>query len=187
MIGSFIYPFVQRIMSGAASYFGYSHKVEGILIVSILMCMFPLLTAHATWFYVLFSIINIICVMMKFVSFDTSITGWLTKYRDIHLWENLVTGGYMLFLTLTGFNILLLACSVYPALIIHKGLINLGSKLSFFAEATDDSTGKTYGIPLLGIKVKRSSIKIRLIVAGISIIAAIAILCFKWEFALDWF
>lgn len=187
MIGSFLYPFIQRIMSGAASYFGYSHKVAGMLFITIMMCLYPFLTSHHSWFFVLFYIVNIITVGMKFISFDDSITGWLKKYKDIHLWESLVTGGYIVFLTFTGYNILLLICSVYPALIIHKGLINLGSKLSFFAEATDDATGKTYGIPLLGIKVPRSSTKIRLIAAGISIIAAIVILYFNWNLAINWF
>lgn len=187
MIGSFIYPFIQRIMSGAASYFGYSHKIVGMLLISILMCTYPLLTTHSSWFFVLFYIVNVITVGMKFISFDDGITGWISKYKDIHFWENLVTGGYVLFLTLTGYNILLLICSVYPALIIHKGLINLGSKLSFFAEATDDATGKTYGIPLLGIKIPRSSTKIRLLIAGLSIIATVSILYFNWNLAINWF
>src|SRR5258706_6108032 len=116
MIGSFLYPFIQRIMSGAASYFGYSHKIVGILLVSILMCLFPFLTSHPSWFFVLFYIVNVITLSMKFISFDDSITGWLKKYKDIHLWESLVTGGYIVFLTFTGYNILLLICSVYPAL-----------------------------------------------------------------------
>lgn len=176
MIGSFIYPFLQRIMSGAASYFGYSHNLLGIFIMSLAMAFYPFLTPHSSWLFALFYVVNVITVGMKFISFDTSIKGWLNKYKDIHLWENLVTGGYMLFLSLTGFNIILLMCSVYPALIIHKGLINLGSKLPFFAEATDDATGKTYGIPLLGIKIKRSGTKFRLIAAGLSILIAVLVL-----------
>jgi hypothetical protein len=73
---------------------------------------------------------------------------------------------------------------VYPALILHKGLINKGSGLSFFATATDDSTGKTYGIPLLGLKIKRSGNKFRLTLAAISLIAAALIFIFGWKLSL---
>jgi hypothetical protein len=113
---------------------------------------------------------------LKLLSFHPKAKGVFSKLKDIHLWENFVTGGFMLFLALTGHNLLMLAFSVYPALILHKGLINLGSGLSFFDETTDDSTGKTYGIPLLGIKVKRSSTKMRLILAGLSILGAIVVI-----------
>lgn len=106
------------------------------------------------------------------------------KYADIHLWEDLLTGGYGVYLVLSGFNILMIACAMYPALILHKGLINIGSNQSFFASATDDATGKTYGIPLLGIKIKRSSTTFRVVLALLSLVGAFLVLKYGWSLSL---
>lgn len=187
MVSSFFLPFFQRILSGAASYFGYSNKIVGMLLISLLMVAYPFIAPIPNAFFIAFYIVNIIVVGMKFMSFDPEIGGVLSKFRDIHLWESLVTGGYMVYLTLTGHNILLLICSVYPSLIIHKGLINLGSKLNFFAEATNDPTGKTYNIPILKLNIPRSSTKFRLILAGISIVAAVYIATNGLSYTIDWF
>ena len=184
MILSFFFAFIQRVMSGAASLFGYKKNFFGLHVVSLAMILLPIWTAEHNWLFWLFMVVNAICVVMKVVSFDDEIKGWTAKYKDIHLWENLVTGGFGLFLALTGHNLLMLVLAVYPALILHKGLINIGSGLSFFAEATDDATGKTYGIPLLGIKVKRSSTKFRLIVAGLSLIGAVLVYLLNIQVAL---
>lgn len=113
------------------------------------------------------------------------------KFQDIHWWEEFVTGGIVLYMTLTGFNILLIMCSVYPALIFHKGFINIGSGLDFFATTTDDDTtadgnpvGATYGFKLFKFKIKRSSNVVRLTLAGLSIIGVILIYFFHWSLAL---
>lgn len=138
-----------------------------------------MITFQFHWLFFLYFIINAFIVYMKAASFDlVPELKAFKKYRDIHLWENFITGGYVVHLILSGFNVLLIMCSVYPALIIHKGLINVGSGLTFFNEATDDPTGKTYGFKLFGLKIKRSSTKSRLIFASLSIIAAILIFLF---------
>lgn len=121
---------------------------------------------------------------MKTISFDRNIN-FLVKYKDIHLWENFVTGGFVIWMSLSGYNILLICCSVYPALILHKGLINMGSGLKFLDHATDDPTGKTYGIPLLGIKVPRMNTKMRLIFACLSIVAAVVIMIEGWNISVQ--
>ena len=38
------------------------------------------------------------------------------------------------------FVVLMIVAATYPALILHKGFINLGSGLPFFDERTDDAT-----------------------------------------------
>jgi len=176
MLLSFLIAFVQRVMSGAVNGFGYAKNFFWLHVVSAAMIVLPFLmdTPHNWFFYVIIPA-YIISVAMKVVSFDDQIKGWIGKFKDIHLWESIVTGLFTLFLALTGHNLLMLVFSVYPALIVHKGLINIGSKLSFFAEATDDPTGKTYGIPLLKIKIKRSGTKFRLILAGLSIVGAVLV------------
>lgn len=69
----------------------------------------------------------------------------------------------------------LLAClfAVYPGVILQKIAINLLSGLPWNAEKTDDETGRTYGIPSLGIKIPRLNFQKRIILATISIVAAI--------------
>jgi hypothetical protein len=162
--------------------YGYGKKKWMFLLFTILMVLFPFITYQPTIIFFIFVVVNAFDVYMKAASFDLlPYMTFLKKHRDIHFWENLVTAGYFVFLILAGFNILYLVCSVYPALILHKGLINKGSGLSFFATATDDSTGKTYGIPLLGIKIKRSGNVLRLTLAAISIIAAALIFFFGWN------
>lgn len=181
----FIYAFSQRTLSGAQNMYGYSKRKGLFLLFTLLMLFFPFITYQPTIVFLIFVIINAFDVYMKAASFNLlPYMRFLKKYRDIHFWENLVTGGYFVFLILAHFNILYLFCSVYPALILHKGLINKGSGLSFFSTKTDDTTGKTYNIPLLGIKIKRSSNSVRLIFASISLIAAVLIFIFGWNLSL---
>lgn len=167
----FLYAFLQRVLSGLQSYAGYSRNVTVLVLMTGIMIFFPLVNYQSHWLFYTFLFINLLVAYGKMVSFEI---GWMIKikyrFKDIHMWESLLTGGYFIYLTLAGYNIILLCCSVYPALLLHKGLINLGSGLHFFAEATDDPSGKTYGIPTLGIKINRSSTKFRIIVAGLSLV-----------------
>lgn len=179
----FVTAFLQRVLSGLQSYFGYSKKSTGLTAITLLMMLFPLITVFFKTSIVLFGIfmiVNAVVLFMKMISFEPDKFIALKKYKDIHLWENFVTGGFFVYLAILAFNIksiVLLCCSVYPALILHKGLINLGSGQNFFASATDDASGKTYGIPLLNIKIQRSSTKFRLFAAvGSLILAAILLL-----------
>lgn len=184
-IVSFVLAFTQRIASGFQSMFGYSKKKFGFAFGTLLMLSFPLFFIKAGWVFWLYLIVNTMIVYMKTMSFRVypQLTAF-NKYSDIHLWEDLLTGGYAVYLTLSGFNILMIICAMYPALIMHKGLINIGSNQSFFASATDDATGKTYGIPLLGIKVNRSSTKFRLVLAGLSLVGAYLVLKLGWSLTL---
>ena len=188
----FVYAFTQRVLSGAQNMYGYGKRKWLFFLFTIIMLLFPLVTYQHTIIFLIFFIVNAFDVYMKAASFNLlPYMGFLKKYRDIHFWENLVTGGYFLFLILAHFNILYLICSVYPALIIHKGLINTGSGLSFFATATDDNTttdgdsiGAKYGFKLFDITIKRSGNKVRLTLAAISLIAAALIFIFSWNLSL---
>jgi hypothetical protein len=185
MLESFLYPFLQRVISGLQNMYGYEKNKNLLLGAGWVLALFPLIFFTYSWLYLAYFIVNLFVVYMKTASFKLHPNLTLfKKFQDIHLWENFVTGGIVLYLALANFNILLIICSVYPALILHKGLINIGSKLPFFATATDDETGKTYGIPLLGIKIKRSGNKVRLTLAAISLIAAALIFIFGWNLSI---
>jgi hypothetical protein len=65
-----------------------------------------------------------------------------------------------------------LALSVYPGGVLFKGLVNIGTGQPFLTghEVTDDPTGKTFGIPSMGLKIPRlSSGWVRLTLAMLSI------------------
>jgi hypothetical protein len=186
---SFFLPFIHRALSGFQSMYGYSKNTFNFVLASIIMCLYPLIVYDGGWLYLLFLSVNISIVYMKTMSFKLlPKVSLLEKYEDIHLWENLVTGGYVLYLVLAHYNILLIMCSVYPALILHKGFINIGSKLSFFATATDDPTGKTYGFKLFGLKIKRTGNAYRFTMAILSIVAAIIIYLLNWNILIpNWY
>lgn len=186
---SFFLPFIQRALSGFQSMFGYSNRKLEFLLISILIGVMPLLFFNFGWLFITFFIVNLFVVYMKTMSFNVLPNLTLfKKYGDIHLWENLVTGGYVLYLVLAHYNILFIMCSVYPALILHKGFINIGSKLSFFATATDDPTGKTYGFKLFGLKIKRTGNAYRFTMAILSILAAILIYLLNWNISIpNWY
>lgn len=181
---AFVIAFIHRALSGLQNGLGYAKKEIWLWIVGAVLVFYPYLTAKAHWLFYLFTAVNLACVSMKMMSFTDDLK-FLKKLKDIHLWEGLVTGGFFVWMAISGHNILMLLCSVYPALILHKGFINLGSGLKFLASATDDETGKTYGIPILGIKIPRSSTKFRLIVAGLSILAAAVVYFAKWNVSFD--
>jgi len=181
---SFIIAFIHRGLSGLQNGFGYAKHTAWLWAAMLSLMLYPMVSYKEHWLFYLFIGCNMVNVLMKTVSFTDDLPS-LKKFKDIHLWENFVTGGFFLWLSISGHNILTLCCSVYPAMILHKGFINLGSKLDFFAEATDDATGKTYGIPILGIKIPRSGTKMRLILAGLSLITLGVILLMKWKLAFD--
>lgn len=185
----FLFAFFHRVFSGLQSMFGYKKSKIGFVIVSLVMMLYPFLNFTTHWLFYLYIIINFIVVYMKTSSFRIISHFFLfKKYQDIHLWESLLTGGYVLYLILAHYNVLFVVCSVYPALIIHKGLINIGSGLSFFDTTTDDDTtndgnpiGATYGFKLFGFKIKRSSNLVRLILAIVSILSTIIIYINDWN------
>ena len=93
--------------------------------------------------------------------------------RDIHFWELLATGGVTLASILMGLDLIGIACSVYPGLVLHKGFVNVCSGLGWWYHGTDDATGKTFNVPLLGIRVPRLSLKGRIALALLSLLTII--------------
>jgi hypothetical protein len=178
----FILAFIHRSLSGAQSMFGYKKNEIGFLLTSLIMCIYPLLFPEIGVIFYLYVLVNVMIVYMKIISFKMfpDLT-FMKKYSDIHLWEELVTGGFVLYMTLLHYNIFLLMCSVYPALLLHKGFINIGNNLPFFSSKTDDPTGKTFGIPLLGLKIRRSGTTLRIFLAIVSLIMLSLILIFGWS------
>lgn len=103
------------------------------------------------------------------------------KWADIHFWEMAKTGGIVLAVAASGFNLIAIACSIYPGLILHKGMVNINSGLRWWYTGTDDETGKTFRIPLLNITIPRSSNAVRISLAAASLIIAVLASIYGWS------
>lgn len=172
-------------MQNGAGYAGNEHRR---IVCTTIMCMlngFMIVSLAGAWMPLGYKVAAIVLSLLSLVtaigvddSFSTTYSSLLPV--DIHLHETITTGAFVLALCAAGCNMVLVACSVYPGLIVHKALINAGSGKPWNYHGTDDPTGKTFNIPTLGIRIPRESHKARMILAGISL--AIAAICFiyKW-------
>lgn len=126
------------------------------------------------------------------------------KIYDIHLWENSATMGVVFAWMAMDANLIQVVCSVYPGMILHKGLINIGAfwrkagGLSaamkyFFYEGTDDPTGNTYTIPWFKdkpwplnklYKIRRLNNEWRISFAIASIVVALVSHLLKWRISI---
>lgn len=174
----FAYLFIFRCLSGAQNGFGYAKNATGRTICTGLMALF------IGWAFVQFQPYT---TLLKWFSL-----GWLAFglvgtigvedffhdqfnlfLKDLHLWEIVATAGVVLAWVAAGGNLIYIFASVYPSLLIHKGFVNMGNGLDFWDHRTDDETGNTFSIPWLGIKVPRLSLKTRIGIAVISLLAVI--------------
>lgn len=91
-------------------------------------------------------------------------------FRDLHFWELLIQPAFMVLAVLAGADVIYVAASVYPGLILHKGFVNIPDGNSFWYYGTDDATGKTFNLPILNIRIPRNTLAVRLYLAGASIL-----------------
>lgn len=92
---------------------------------------------------------------------------WL---RDIHLWtevEQLCLSAMMLLSGIPG--VIVWVCTIYPAVFTQKTVINRFCEMNWYEDRTDDPTGATYSIPVLNLKIPRTTQKLRAILTAISI------------------
>ena len=78
---------------------------------------------------------------------------------DVHFWETIQNGIVVLIGLLAGMDLIYIIASVTVGQIFHRGEVNKAFDLPYIMknEITDDPTGKTYGIPLLDIAIRRLS------------------------------
>lgn len=176
---SFIVLFIHRTLSGMQNGYGYSRDRDGMIMTTAAMCIVLLFGLAAMRVMGSFPHSAGGFVIVGYcVSVLTAVLVWraFEEKRDIHLWELLATSTAFLTMIISGGDILGCIFSVYPALILHKGFINVKSGLSFLDTRTDDPTGKTFGIPSLGIKIPRNGNTTRFILAGLSLVGAVLLL-----------
>lgn len=176
----FLYLFLFRALSGAQNGAGYAKQQTLRVIITFTMCtvligtVFTILYQPRETPWEVFAVLLILISTLGAVGVEDSFNpSYQYLPKDIHFWEMLATGGITLAWVLLGGNLIGIAASVYPGLILHKGFVNLGSGKGWWYAGTDDRTGKTFSIPLLGIKVPRLNTRGRVHIAVISILAMI--------------
>ena len=176
----FLYLTIFRALSGLQNGLGYGQRQLYRVIISIIMLIdivsltvyLHLLNLFPWQHWMALCCLMISAIGTFGVEDNFSIRLNLCK-RDIHLWELLATGGVTLASILMGLDIIGIACSIYPGLILHKGFVNVCSGLSWWYHGTDDTTGKTFNVPTLGIRVPRLSVKGRVILACVSMLTIV--------------
>ena len=174
----FIYLFLYRVLSGVQNGLGYAHKSVHLAFVSILLAMASLppmwlmqgqpLGGRMLAFT--FAAISILSALGVWDSFNDALNGRFIK--DVHFWELLLTGAMTLCWIVLGGNVYLVAAHVYPALLLHKAAVNIGSGLPFWDHRTDDATGQTFNVPLINIRIPRLSLRGRQLLAVASLLGA---------------
>lgn len=180
-------------MSGVQNGVGYSKNEPGLKKMSIVLAVLIIIQTIFFWAFtdlfdtvkIVSSVLMLVSLICVFGAYDSFVEDFNTFPTDIHLFEMGVTGGVTLaWIGMSG-NLIMIAASVYPALILHKGFINLGSGLDFFDNRTDDPTGKTFSIPLLGIKIPRIGTTVRIALAAISVAIAIVAQVLHWSIRIN--
>ena len=166
---SFFIPFGYRVLSGLQNAFGYAMRRIGVIITSVTMVItsIKLIKNFKGWKNILASILLIIgatagvLIGLNFLNIIPI---------DIHLMELITTSFQWLAMALSDTDIPLLMASVYPALLLHKGFINLGSGQNWFYTGTDDPSGRTFGFKWLKIKIPRMGNGVRYTLGGLSLV-----------------
>ncbi len=180
---AFIFLFVFRSLAGVHNGYGYAKNDMFRIATAIVMtlisiaCGYLLLEKDINDFLFLTSPIRrnlgIVALLLTILGIWGVDNSFSKRYKflpkDIHFWEMIKTGGITFMFLLGGWDFWFITAHLYPALILHKGFVNLGAGLNFFDVRTDDETGKTFNIPLLNIKIPREPFWLRAALAIVSI------------------
>lgn len=162
---TFCSAFLFRVLSGAQNGLIYNKSEAGHFLPVMFMLFIPI--------YIMTeggdrNGVRLACIAWAFlatISFKYSF-GNIREGWGIHEFETI--GMYVFAVACFFFSPLGFILSVYPSLVIHKGLINIGSGIGFFDERTDNPTGKTFSF--FGWNIPRLGNKIRIPAAVISFI-----------------
>lgn len=170
-----------RALSGLQNGLGYGRRQLARAIISILMLLN--VAALSIYLHLLPLLpwqhwLALCCLLISAIGtlgVEDNFSARLQLFRqDIHFWELLATGGVTLACILMGLDLIGIACSIYPGLILHKGFVNTCSGLNWWYHGTDDATGKTFNVPLLGIRIPRMTLRLRIIFAAVSILLLVS-------------
>lgn len=175
---AFLLLFILRVASGVQNGLGYArlHRARTasslLLGVSIILSsLWFMHTYHVPALQRYIAYLFMVLAAAGAVGVEDSFNEHLHIFpKDIHLYETIFGYALPLMFIVAGADLIQVACSTYPALIIHKAAINLGSGQRWDYHGTDSHTGTTFYIPLLGIHIPRLSTKLRIALAITSIV-----------------
>lgn len=192
-----LYLFLYRTISGIQNAYGYarsSHQAvasNGLTYTSLLLALTAWLPLLLVPMGQLMVPLKLLAVTGATISTVGSIALWDNFARifdrfpfAIHFWELWITTGVTLCWIALGGNLYLIAAHVYPALLLHKGAVNIGNGLPFWDVRTDDPTGKTWHLPIINIKVPRLGLRGRQGLAVLSVIGAAWVLWKGYSFSI---
>ncbi|MEL6971566.1 MAG: hypothetical protein AAFO02_15480 [Bacteroidota bacterium] len=176
---AFVYLFIYRTLSGVQNGFGYAEHRNGTTYTSLLLALLAWLPLLLVPFSSFIWPLKALAITGAIISTIGALGVWdnfsfiFNRFPvDIHFWELWITTGVTLCWIALGGNLYMVAAHVYPALLLHKGAVNIGSDLSFWDTRTDDATGKTFNIPLLNIRIPRLGLRGRQALAVLSLLGA---------------
>lgn len=185
-MSEFAFLFIFRSLSGAKNGSGYGKDVDSV--ASIGLVMLALCALLILYFNVFLDITLFQRITSGLAVLGSALGVWLTwrgldgsMKVDVHFWELWATGGVTVAWALAGGNLLTIAASVYPGLVMHKGFVNILQGHPWWDKATDDPTGATFSIPLLGWKVPRLGTVGRVILAIASLAGLIGVEILGWS------
>jgi len=188
----FLYLVLFRALSGGQNAFGYADRNLYRVITSFLMLailagsLFLIMQRVSESYWKISAIFLTLVSMAGTLGVEDSFNENYKLFKtDVHFWELLATGGITLAWMILGGNLISIAASVYPGLILHKGFINLGSNKKWWYAGTDDKSGKTFSVPLLNLRIPRLSTRARISIAVASIMAVIINTGLKWHISLQ--
>ena len=133
-----------RILSGIINKFGYQKDDAETFSLSFIAIFFVLICAlyfKITWISTLLAIATMLSVLFKFGAFVLPTELKRFKWQsDIHLWELAMTSLFSLQMVAQGADLVTMALVMYPALFIHKAVINSAFGQGIMWSVTDDAS-----------------------------------------------
>ena len=177
MILQAILTFFFRILSGVINKFGYQKEEVETLWIFLIAQGFVALSGFANGsnkVATFLALATMLSSLLKFLAFVLPTELKRFKWQsDIHLWELIMTSFFSLQMVVQGADLVTMCLVMYPALFIHKAVINSAFRQGMMWSVTDDASGKTYALPYLGIKIPRFNQIIRLWLSIFSVLLLI--------------
>ena len=175
-----------RFVSGLQNGLGYSQN-DFQPLATVALILSTLALGVYAWFIPLSILLKVVATLLALASAASALMVQLSfrpipdlPIFDVHFWETLTTAFVTLAWIFLGGNILLIVASVYPGLILHKAMVNVFTGNPFFYQGTNDPTGRTFDLPVLGVVVFRGSNQWRLMLTLFSLILVAMTLLNGW-------
>lgn len=184
----FVFLLLHRALAGAHNGFGYEKRWRSMYFIEFTLIGMCLAGFHywpgmgsPRWLIAAAGILVGLGVLATLAVGDSFDPRYNIVPADVHLYELGKTGFVLLAWVLGNGDLIGICAAVYPGLILHKGFVNWGTDQNFFYYGTDDPTGATFSIPLLGWKIPRLPQWMRYVLAVLSVFGYVVASSWGWE------